>query len=61
MGTNEMIQRAIAYEEGILRNYRQYACQAESTEAGELFTQLIIEKTSQLERLKALQKRYCKP
>lgn len=61
MGTKEMLERSIAYEEAVLRNYRQYAKQSEDTDAGDLFAQLIQEKTNQLERLKAMQKSYCKP
>ena len=60
MGTNEMLQRAIAYEEAVLRNYRQYASQASSTEIGDLFSRLIEEKNAQLEQLKTMYKRYCK-
>ena len=37
MGTNDMLQRAITYEEAILRNYRQYATQAEATDGRTLF------------------------
>lgn len=61
MGTNEMLQRAITYEEAILRNYRQYSTQAEATEIGELFSQLAQEKIKQIEKLRAMLKRYCKP
>ncbi|MCR4441084.1 MAG: hypothetical protein QHH10_02560 [Peptococcaceae bacterium] len=61
MGTSEMLQRSITYEEAILRNYKQYVEQAGSTEAGDLFAQLIEEKTGQIERLRAVLKKYCKP
>lgn len=61
MATNDMLQRAIAYEEAILRNYQQYAVQAEDTDVGALFSELIEEKTLQLSKLKTLLKRYCKP
>jgi len=61
MGTNDMLKRSITYEEGILRNYRQYAAQAEATDVGELFRQLAEEKSGQLGRLKTMLKRYCKP
>jgi len=61
MGTNDMLQRAIAYEEAILRNYRQYAKQAENTDAGALFAQLAEEKAVQLQKLKDMLKSYCKP
>lgn len=61
MSTNEMLKRSITYEEGTLRNYKQYAVQAEATDVGELFKQLIEEKTDQLNRLKSMLKRYCKP
>lgn len=61
MGTNEMLQRSIAYEEAVLRNYKQYAKQAETTDVGELFAQLAKEKAVHLEKLKAMQKSYCKP
>jgi len=61
MGTNEMLQRAITYEQAILRNYKHYAAQAEATEIGELFSQLAQEKAIQIEKLKSMLKRYCKP
>lgn len=61
MGTNEMLQRAITYEQAILRNYRQYAVQADATEIGELFSQLAQDKTIQIEKLKTMLKKYCKP
>lgn len=61
MGTNEMLQRSIAYEESVLRNYTQYAKQAEETDAGVLFAELAKEKAVHLEKLKAMLKSYCKP
>lgn len=61
MGTNEMLQRSITYEEAILRNYIQYAEQTKDTEIGDLFAQLIQEKRLQVERIKVMLKRYCKP
>ena len=61
MGTNEMLKRSITYEEGTLRNYKQYALQAEATDVGELFKQLAEEKSEQLNRLRNMLKRYCKP
>ncbi len=61
MGTSDMLKRSITYEEGILRNYKQYALQADATDVGELFKQLAEEKSDQLNRLKSMLKRYCKP
>lgn len=61
MGTNEMLQRSVTYEEAVLRNYKQYAQQSQGTEIGDLFAQLVQEKTVQIEKLRAMLKRYCKP
>lgn len=61
MGTNDMLNRAITYEESLLRSYRQYAALAEYTEIGTLFNRLIKEKCAHIEELKAMQQRYCKP
>lgn len=60
MSTNEMLKRSISYEESILRNYRQYAVQAQGTEIGDLFTKLVEDKTKQLETMRSMFKRYCK-
>lgn len=60
MGTTEMLQRALAYEEALLRNYQTYAAQASSTEVGTLFQELAQEKAAQIQRLKSMFKRYCK-
>lgn len=60
MSTNEMLKRAISYEESVLRNYRQYATQAQGTEIGDLFNNLIQEKAKQLETMRSMYKRYCK-
>lgn len=61
MGTNEMLKRSVTYEEALLRNYKEYAKKSDSTEIGDLFTQLVSEKEQQLARLKGMLKRYCKP
>lgn len=61
MGTLDMLNRSIAYEESLLRTYRQYAAQAADTEIGALFNRLIEEKCARIEELKAMHKRYCKP
>lgn len=60
MSTNEMLRRSISYEESVLRNYRQYAIQAQGTEIGDLFSKLVEDKTKQLETMKSMFKRYCK-
>jgi rubrerythrin len=61
MGTHDMLKRSITYEEGILRNYLQYAVQAEGTDIGELFKQLAVEKKEHLAMLRSMLQRYCKP
>lgn len=61
MNTNEMLQRSVTYEEAMLRNYKKFAQQAENTEVGDLFSLLTKEKEAQIEKMKSLLKRYCKP
>lgn len=60
MSTNEMLKRAISYEESILRNYKQYAIQAQGTEIGDLFSKLAEDKTKQLDIMRSMYKRFCK-
>lgn len=60
MGTNEMLQRSITYEEALLKHYKQYAVQAAETDIGAAFSRLAQEKTLHLEQLYELQKKYCK-
>lgn len=61
MGTKDMLNRSITYEEALLRNYQQYTAQADDTEIGALFTKLAQEKRQHIEELKSMLKRYCKP
>lgn len=59
MSTKDMLQRSLTYEEALLRNYQNYANLAQSTEIGQLFEDLIAEKTLQINKLKTMLKRYC--
>lgn len=54
-----MLQRSLTYEEALLRNYQNYANLTQSTEIGQLFEDLIAEKTLQINKLKTMLKRYC--
>jgi rubrerythrin len=61
MGSKEMLQRSITYEEALLRNYLGYSRQTDSTEIGDLFEKLAEEKSTHIDELKTMLEKFCTP
>ncbi len=61
MGTNEMLQRSITYEEALLKNYKAFASKVEAPEIQILYSELAQEKSLHIKKLKNMLDSFCKP